>query len=168
MADRSFDVVVCQFGLMQFADRKRALSEMLRVLVPGGRLIVAVWDLLANNPGYSAFVDFIERHIGRQLADALHTPCALGDRMDLSLLFADAGAAPTSIATLTSTATYPGIRTLTDATLRLWLPATGLVLTPEELEGILQEAELELAAYADGEGHFTYESSAHIVTASKH
>jgi SAM-dependent methyltransferase len=167
LADRSFDAVVCQFGLMLFADRKQALGEMLRVLVPGGRLIVAVWDLLAKNSGYSAFVDFIARHVGRQLADPLRTPFALGDSADLSLLFANAGVVPTSIATHRCTAWYPGMRALADATLRLWLPMTGLVLTAGQVEEILLAAERELAAHADAEGRFTYETSAHIVTAIK-
>jgi len=45
---RSFDAVVSQFGLMFFADRHRAIREMLRVLAPGGRLAAAVWDSLDN------------------------------------------------------------------------------------------------------------------------
>src|SRR5262245_6199314 len=35
--DGSFDAVVSQFGMMFFADRGRAIREMLRVLIPGGR-----------------------------------------------------------------------------------------------------------------------------------
>lgn len=39
-ADRSFDAVTISFGLRNMADRFRALSEMRRVLRPGGRLYV--------------------------------------------------------------------------------------------------------------------------------
>ena len=42
----SFDVVICQFGLMFFEHRQAALKEMLRVLRQGGRLVIAVWDSL--------------------------------------------------------------------------------------------------------------------------
>ena len=52
--DRSFDAVVSQFGLMFFMDRRQALREMLRVLAPGGRLVVAVWDSLETMPAYAA------------------------------------------------------------------------------------------------------------------
>ena len=38
--DASFDVVVCQQRLQRFPDRSRFLSEMHRVLVPGGRVAV--------------------------------------------------------------------------------------------------------------------------------
>jgi SAM-dependent methyltransferase len=45
VADESFDVVYCQFGLMFVPDPVAALREMRRVLRPGGRLGVAVWSV---------------------------------------------------------------------------------------------------------------------------
>ncbi|MEE4361057.1 MAG: class I SAM-dependent methyltransferase [Pseudomonadales bacterium] len=39
-ADRSFDCVTIAFGLRNVTRKDRALEEMLRVLVPGGRLVV--------------------------------------------------------------------------------------------------------------------------------
>jgi SAM-dependent methyltransferase len=47
--DRSFDIVVCQFGVMFFPDKQRAYRETLRVLKPGGRFLFSVWDRLENN-----------------------------------------------------------------------------------------------------------------------
>jgi len=38
-ADSSFELVVCQFALMFFADRVAALSEAYRVLMDNGRLL---------------------------------------------------------------------------------------------------------------------------------
>lgn len=47
--DGSFDVVVCQFGVMFFPDKPQGLREARRVLVPGGRFIFTAWDGLENN-----------------------------------------------------------------------------------------------------------------------
>jgi len=39
-ADRSFDVVTIGFGLRNVTNKERAIREMLRVLKPGGRMVV--------------------------------------------------------------------------------------------------------------------------------
>lgn len=48
-ANRTFDVVVCQFGVMFFPDKARAFSEARRVLRPGGALVFNVWDRIGEN-----------------------------------------------------------------------------------------------------------------------
>lgn len=48
-ANRTFDVVVCQFGVMFFPDKARAFSEARRVLRPGGALVFNVWDRVEEN-----------------------------------------------------------------------------------------------------------------------
>lgn len=55
-ADDSFDVVVCQFGLMFLPDLKAGFSEAARVLRPGGTFLFSVWDSHAHNP-FAALVD---------------------------------------------------------------------------------------------------------------
>jgi len=41
--DGAFDAVLCSLGLMYVTSVDEALSEIRRVLVPGGRLVTAVW-----------------------------------------------------------------------------------------------------------------------------
>jgi ubiquinone/menaquinone biosynthesis C-methylase UbiE len=48
--DNTFDLVVCQFGLMFLQDKKKGLSEALRVLKPGGTFIFNTWDKTENTP----------------------------------------------------------------------------------------------------------------------
>lgn len=47
--DASFDVLVCQFGLMFVPDKPAALKEARRVIAPGGRFLLSVWDSLERN-----------------------------------------------------------------------------------------------------------------------
>jgi SAM-dependent methyltransferase len=47
--DRTFDSVVCQFGVMFFPDRVRGYREAGRVLRPGGSFVFNVWDRIENN-----------------------------------------------------------------------------------------------------------------------
>lgn len=50
-ADHAFHVAVCQPGVQFFPDRGAALRQMYRVLVPGGRLTLAVWCASETSPG---------------------------------------------------------------------------------------------------------------------
>lgn len=47
--DETFDVVVCQFGVMFFPEKALAFSEAWRVLRPHGHFIFSVWDRIEEN-----------------------------------------------------------------------------------------------------------------------
>jgi SAM-dependent methyltransferase len=47
--DGTFDAVVCQFGVMFFPNRVRAMSEVRRVLRPGGTFLFSIWDRIETN-----------------------------------------------------------------------------------------------------------------------
>jgi SAM-dependent methyltransferase len=57
--DRSFDVVVCQFGAMFFPDKVAAYREALRVLRPGGFFVLAVWDRIEENEFAAVVTDAV-------------------------------------------------------------------------------------------------------------
>ena len=44
--DDSFDLGVCNFGMMRLPDQPKALTEICRVLRPGAQFIMATWRLL--------------------------------------------------------------------------------------------------------------------------
>jgi ubiquinone/menaquinone biosynthesis C-methylase UbiE len=48
-ANESFDVVVCQFGVMFFPDKLQGYKEALRVLRKGGTFLFNVWDRIELN-----------------------------------------------------------------------------------------------------------------------
>jgi ubiquinone/menaquinone biosynthesis C-methylase UbiE len=67
-ADLTFDCVVCRFGLMLMPDAERALAEMHRVLVPGGRVAVATWSAQSKVNTLGIIRRALER------CDAFHPP----------------------------------------------------------------------------------------------
>lgn len=93
LEDASFDGVICRWGFMLMPDPAAALRECRRVLVPGGRLVFAVFTGPEENP-FAAIP-------ARVLAEAGYLPSpasgwqpgilALGDRARLQALFDRAG-----------------------------------------------------------------------------
>ncbi len=86
--DAKFDVVISNMSLQFFPDKQRALSEMHRVLKPGGRLAILfgagpmfkeAWEVLGRvaarhpeHPGFAGSVEEIkDMHIGLEETEAL-------------------------------------------------------------------------------------------------
>ena len=47
--DRTFDAVICQFGVMFFPDKRQGFREARRVLRTSGKFLFSVWDDIADN-----------------------------------------------------------------------------------------------------------------------
>jgi ubiquinone/menaquinone biosynthesis C-methylase UbiE len=163
--DNRFDAVVSQFGLMFFGDRSTAIREMSRVLVPGGRLAVAVWDKLENSPGFAALVALLERLFGAQTAEALTAPFSLGDKEALLPLFHDSNLDEIQITTIAGTARFASIRSWVFIETKGW--TLGNSIDESQYQHLLEEAERELQPYVISDGTVEFRIPAHIVTASK-
>jgi ubiquinone/menaquinone biosynthesis C-methylase UbiE len=59
--DGSFDVVFCSFAIFFFPQLERALSEMIRVLKPGGRVAVSTWGPLDQSAKW--YTDLLEFYL---------------------------------------------------------------------------------------------------------
>ena len=165
--DQRFDAVVSQFGLMFFSDRRQALNEMNRVLKGNGHLAAAVWASLDSAPAYAAEVALVEHLAGKRAADALRAPFVLGDPEELAELVASASLSEVTITTQRGVARFPSTRSMVETDLRGWLPLMGVVLTEDQIERILQEAESVLRDYVTAAGEMTFELAAHIVSGTK-
>ena len=160
---KSFDAVLSQFGLMFFPDRSAAIQEMLRVLRPGGRLAVAVWDSLDRSEAYPIEVALLEERAGREAAEALRAPFVLGDKSRLVELFEGAGATAVEVETHHGTACFPSIRAMVEADLRGWLPVMGIHLEEHVIADVLAAAESALAQYVTDDGSVQFDAPAHVV-----
>jgi ubiquinone/menaquinone biosynthesis C-methylase UbiE len=88
----SVDAVLCRWGYMLATEPVVALRETRRVLRPGGRLALAVWDVLERNP-WAQLTNAVLRERGLLAAPAPGAPgpFALADGERLRALLEDAG-----------------------------------------------------------------------------
>ena len=114
-----FDAVVSQFGLMFFADRRAALQEMMRVLRPGGRLAVAVWDALDNSPGLCGGDTPAATLVRRMHRRCFASTICPGRCTAAAQAFMEAGIADFEIATHAGAASFPSIQSWITPTSRV-------------------------------------------------
>lgn len=160
-----FDAVLSQFGLMFFDDRVVALREMWRVLRPGGRLAIAVWDSMPRAPGYAAMSRLLRRLFGDEIAGALDAPYSLGDRAALAALLAGAGLAEAEVRTVDGVARFPSIADWVRTDIKGWTLADRI--DDAQLALLQEQAGKELQPFLDNAGAVAFAHPAHIVTATK-
>ena len=98
--DDTFDAVVCGYGILHVPEPDRALAEMRRVLRPGGRVAISVWERPSPANGFGLLLEMVKAH-GRVDVPLPHGPdfFQFGDpeHMKAALLqaeFSDVAATP--------------------------------------------------------------------------
>lgn len=69
--DNTFDAVTCAYGVRNFSDLQRGLEEMLRVLRPGGQLMILEFSYPENKLiawSYDLYFSHVMPHIGRWIS----------------------------------------------------------------------------------------------------
>jgi len=110
-ADASFDLVLCQFGVMFFPDKVAGYREARRVLKPGGRFLFSVWDHI----GVNEFADVVTQTATAVFPEdppqfMARTPHGYHDLGEIRKHLADAGFADPSISTITKSSPAPSPR----------------------------------------------------------
>ena len=101
--DASFDLLICQFGLMFFSDRHAALMEMHRVLKTNGRVVLSAWQGLDRHPFYQTLDNVSRRRLGKSSVGAVFS---LGDADEIRTLLTNAGFEDVAIESMSITARY--------------------------------------------------------------
>jgi len=163
--DGHFDAVSCQFGLMFFEDRLMALKEIMRVLRPGGRMAVTVWDKAENSPGYAAMISLLHRLFGADAANALRAPFVLGDAADLENLFKQAAIGDVTIDTITGQARFGSIREWVHTDIKGWTLED--MIDARQYDALQKAAASALSAFAAQDGAVSFAAPAHIAVAHR-
>lgn len=103
--DGAYDAVLCQMGLMFMADRARAVTEMHRVLTPGGRVVVSTPGVI--QPPLEILEQAIVEHISPDIGGFVRAVFCLHDPDAVTTLLRDAGLRDVSATVSTATLHLP-------------------------------------------------------------
>ena len=162
--DSSFDLVVCQFGVMFYPDKVKGNAEARRVLRDGGRYIAVIWDEIERNP----VAQELERAVGQVFPDdpptfASRVPWGYGDKARIEGDLRAAGFTDIAIDTVESTNPLDARGAATGLTQGSPLRAEIEARDPAKLEEATDAAARALERFDGRETTL----SAHVVTATR-
>lgn len=109
--DDSFDLVTCALGFMYFPEPDTALKEALRVLKPGGRIVLAVWGA-RRNCGWAEIFPIVDARVQSAVCPMFFQ---LGTGRALAMEMERAGFESILDERLTTTLPYPDEASAADA-----------------------------------------------------
>jgi ubiquinone/menaquinone biosynthesis C-methylase UbiE len=166
LEDNTFETAYCQQGLQFFPDKVAALSEISRLLHPGGKCLVVVAQSLEKNPLMRSQVAALTRHVDESAAAGIRAVCGLSEGHEIAELFNAAGYRDVRWETVDLTLTYKDGREFVRNGI-MSTPVAGVISTwPEESRNALLDDILEgFGNYFDGRSlTFPHVSSVVIAT----
>jgi ubiquinone/menaquinone biosynthesis C-methylase UbiE len=90
--DETFDLVVCQFGVMFFPDKPKAFKEAFRVLSKKGMFVFNTWGSLDDNRRSGVVQDVLDEYLKEDTSDFFKkAPFSFYDTNLIQQLLAEAG-----------------------------------------------------------------------------
>lgn len=165
LTNASFDAILCQQGLQFFPDRDAALREMLRVLVPGGRVVLSVWK--SPSPYNVAVGEALDRFTNAEVATKYRASRVVPNADALYRMLVAAGFRRVEIYPRTVTIHQPGIEAFVLGHLSSSPVASAIAaLGNEERAAFAQQVKARLQGYAEGDG-VTFPDEVNVATALK-
>lgn len=160
-ADGRFDAVLCQSALFFFPDVPAALTEMARVVRPGGVVTIQTYASLPDQPGFGDLETIVAKHAPPEAMHLIDTYWSQGDLSTLRASLEGVGLQVVETRTMLGTAMYSSVANLVEIEIR----GTPLVdrLTDEQIEQILVESESVLGHYRSADGRLAMPIRAHLV-----
>ena len=168
--DRSFDGVLCRWGLMLVPDMAAAASEIARVLRPGGRAAIAVWASPDANDWMTASGRAaLELGLMERPDPTAPGPFRLSGEGLVQEVLAGAGLDVETVEDVPMTWHAPSL----DA---WWAISTDMSrmlatllhrLTPEEIAAVRKEAEHRLDRHVQADGSLSVPSLARVALATR-
>lgn len=154
--DASYDVVVCRMGLMLVPDPDLALTEIRRVLRPGGRLAAATWGEASANPWLASvgMVAMMQGVVQGGPPVGPGSPFSLADPDDLRARAGAAGFAEVEVEVVETTRNYQDPREHFDM-ISVMAPPLAVALAtarPEQVEAVRAGVEALTATYRTATG----------------
>lgn len=162
--DASFDAVLCQQGLQFFPDKALALREMRRVIRPGGRIALTMWNSagLYNRAVGEALAQFINSQAAASFCASRQTPV----REELECLANEAGFSAIEVSVSRLNIHLPRLEQFAlDHLSATPIAPTVAAANPETRAKIGASVAKQLQQYADGSG-VTYPEETHLLTAN--
>ncbi len=94
--DDDFDAATCQQGLQFFPNRRLALTQIRRVVKPGGKVVVACW-CDPNQGALGAIARVLTKHAGEEAGAMMLAPFVINRESDLHGLMEEVGFTDVSV-----------------------------------------------------------------------